>query len=186
MSHNESDRRAFNETRINNEHADKVAEWLKANPEIGVLNGGQYYKIVNGQTVPVAEFEEMDKPEARATQVGNSKKEMITYGDFVVRKAVDIGKYNYLCLFRLDGQERPVIGASGTAENAAKWTPCQISVDVYLPRKSDSDESKAAAKARYQELKAKYGPGRRMSQHGVAWYRFNRRVHREVVKIERS
>lgn len=124
--------------------------------------------------------------QATATRIGNSKKESITFGDFQVRKSVDIGKYNYLCLFRFKGQDEPYIGASGTRENAAKWAPCQTSIDVYLARKSDSEERKAEVKARYQNAKAKYGAGRRMARHGCVWYRFDRPFTRQIVKIERS
>ncbi len=33
--------------------ADQIAEWLRANPEIGVLNSGKYYKHVDGEYTEV-------------------------------------------------------------------------------------------------------------------------------------
>ena len=54
--HTEADRKAFNEARIANEHAAEVAVWLAANPEIGALNNGTYYKIENGEAINVAEL----------------------------------------------------------------------------------------------------------------------------------
>ena len=38
-------------------HAKKVAEWLAANPDVGVLNGGKYYKVVDNSIVTVNELE---------------------------------------------------------------------------------------------------------------------------------
>lgn len=123
---------------------------------------------------------------ATATRIRKTKNEAINYGDVEVLKAALIGKYNYLALVFVGESTTPYIGASATRENASKWTPGQMSVDVYLPRKTDSEEEKAASKARYQECKAKYGVGRRMSKHGCVWYRFDRKWSRVVLKIERS
>lgn len=53
---NEADRKAFNADRIAKEHAAEVAAWLKANPEVGVLNGGNYYTVDGGMMIPVAEL----------------------------------------------------------------------------------------------------------------------------------
>lgn len=58
MAHTETDRKAFNDTRLANEHNEKVTAWLARNPEIGALNGGKYYKIVASKTVSVAELQE--------------------------------------------------------------------------------------------------------------------------------
>lgn len=38
------------------EHEKVIHEWLAKNPEIGVLNSGKFYKIVNGKTVAVKAF----------------------------------------------------------------------------------------------------------------------------------
>tara|TARA_R110002020_G_scaffold73543_3_gene188648 strand:+ start:388 stop:570 length:183 start_codon:yes stop_codon:yes gene_type:complete len=36
----------------------KVTEWLKANPEIGELNGGKFYKFEDGQQIFVTPSKE--------------------------------------------------------------------------------------------------------------------------------
>lgn len=53
---NEADRKAFNADNVAKEKAAEVAAWLKANPEIGVLNGGNYYIVDAGMMIPVAEL----------------------------------------------------------------------------------------------------------------------------------
>jgi len=56
MSHSEQDRKAFNSSLALTNRKKAVAEWLKANPEIGALNGGKYYRVINGQAIPVQEL----------------------------------------------------------------------------------------------------------------------------------
>jgi len=53
---NEADRKAFWEDKAAKDHAAEVAAWLKENPEVGVLNGGNYYTIEDGMMIPVAEL----------------------------------------------------------------------------------------------------------------------------------
>ena len=48
--------KAYRRDTIYNEHHQAVTVWLRANPHIGWLNGGKYYKIVDGKTVNVVEF----------------------------------------------------------------------------------------------------------------------------------
>ena len=43
MSHTESDRKAFYSDKAKQAEKEAVAKWLSENPEIGVLNGGQFY-----------------------------------------------------------------------------------------------------------------------------------------------
>ena len=52
----EANRKANQATAAQNEKRQAVAKWLKTNPQIGELNGGKYYKIVNGETVTVQEL----------------------------------------------------------------------------------------------------------------------------------
>tara|TARA_R110000851_G_scaffold22894_2_gene67583 strand:- start:6065 stop:6250 length:186 start_codon:yes stop_codon:yes gene_type:complete len=52
----EESRKAFRKDATYNAHHQAVTKWLQANPQIGFLNGGKYYKIVDGKTVNVAEF----------------------------------------------------------------------------------------------------------------------------------
>jgi hypothetical protein len=53
----EADRKDFWESQKNINHKKAIAKWLSENPSIGVLNGGKYYKVVEGQMVNVKEFE---------------------------------------------------------------------------------------------------------------------------------
>lgn len=53
---NNADRKAFIADKAAKDNADKVAAWLKANPKVGVLNGGRYYIVDGGMMIPVAEF----------------------------------------------------------------------------------------------------------------------------------
>ena len=53
---NEADRKAFWADKAAKDHAEKVSAWLKANPEVGVLNGGNYYIVDGGMMIPVAEL----------------------------------------------------------------------------------------------------------------------------------
>lgn len=56
---NNADRKAFIADKVAKDNADKVAAWLKANPKVGVLNGGNYwcyYIVDGGMMIPVAEF----------------------------------------------------------------------------------------------------------------------------------
>jgi len=52
----EADRKAFYKDQAAKAHKAQVAKWLSENLEIGVLNGGKYYRIENGQTIMVTEF----------------------------------------------------------------------------------------------------------------------------------
>lgn len=122
---------------------------------------------------------------AIATQIGNSKKEAITVGRDTVRKSVDIGKYNYVCLLYVGGQEKPHIGCSGTRENASKWAPGPLVYDVYPARKSDGEDYKAQVQEHYNALKAAYGKPQKIRKMGYTFYRFKPSVHRVVLKIER-
>lgn len=122
---------------------------------------------------------------ATATRVRKTKNESITYGDVVVRKAVEIGKYNYLCLFFWNGATVPQIGACKSAESASKYTPHQTSIDLYAVRVSEDDHTRAIAINHYRDLKAKYGAPKKMHRHGVTWYRFTVPFTRNVVRIER-
>ena len=56
FSNYEADRKSNLAARSAKAHAEKVAKWLAANPEIGVLNGGKYYKILEGEVVSVKEL----------------------------------------------------------------------------------------------------------------------------------
>ncbi len=51
MSHTDADRIAFNKATKARAYTDAITKWLKANPDIGVLNGDKYYRTINGQTV---------------------------------------------------------------------------------------------------------------------------------------
>jgi len=123
---------------------------------------------------------------ATATRVRKTKNETIRYGDTVVRKSVEIGKYNFLSLFFLDGSDTPYIGASGTRENASKWTPGQISLDIYPTRKTDDDHTRALFSNRMFDAKKKYGAPKQIRRNGCTWYRYDRPYTRTVVKLERS
>ena len=48
---NEADRIAYNKAVKAEKEAHAVLTWLRANPEIGRLNSGKFYKIVNGEQV---------------------------------------------------------------------------------------------------------------------------------------
>jgi len=52
----EENRKAFRRDQVYSEYHQKVTEWLRENPHIGWLNGGKYYKIVDGKTVTVEEL----------------------------------------------------------------------------------------------------------------------------------
>ena len=52
----EENRKDFNKRIVINDHRRAVMEWLRKNPEIGSLNGGKYYRIVDGKTVMVKEL----------------------------------------------------------------------------------------------------------------------------------
>jgi len=54
--HTEQDRMAYNNDLAYFAHEKAVTEWLDNNPDIGVLNGGKYYRIAAGQAVPVKEL----------------------------------------------------------------------------------------------------------------------------------
>ena len=51
MSHTDADRIAFNKATKARAYRNAIAKWLKANPDVGVLNGDKYYRTINGQTV---------------------------------------------------------------------------------------------------------------------------------------
>jgi hypothetical protein len=53
MRHTEADRKAFNRHVRDEAHKRAVAEWLSENPEVGVLNNGTFYRIVDGVAVSV-------------------------------------------------------------------------------------------------------------------------------------
>ena len=123
---------------------------------------------------------------ATATRIRKTQNESINYGDVVVRKAVTIGKYNFLALVLITGQDVPYIGASASADNANKWLPGPMSRDVYPAKKSDSEESKARVRKYYQDCKAKYGAPKKLTQRGLTFYRFTVPYTRSVVRINRS
>jgi len=52
----EENRKANQKHEIYNAHHQAVTQWLLDNPHIGWLNGGKYYKIVDGKSIPVPEF----------------------------------------------------------------------------------------------------------------------------------
>lgn len=54
----ERNRRANRDAAVHNAHLLAVTQWLRDNPQIGSLNGGKYYKIVDGKTVSVKELGE--------------------------------------------------------------------------------------------------------------------------------
>ena len=63
MRHSEKDRLAFYTDIVSIKHNDataikkeKVRKWLQANPNIGELSSGTYYKIVNDKTVYIEEL----------------------------------------------------------------------------------------------------------------------------------
>jgi hypothetical protein len=58
MSHSETDRQAFHADVAAKDRAQSIAEWLARNPDIGVLNGDRYYRIVDGQQVAVPVLQE--------------------------------------------------------------------------------------------------------------------------------
>ena len=61
MAHTEQDRIAYNETKKENEQKAKIENWLSENPEIGVLNNGNYYRIdENRNTVNVEPLQELN------------------------------------------------------------------------------------------------------------------------------
>ena len=123
---------------------------------------------------------------ATATRIRKTQNESINYGDCEVRKAVKIGKYNFLALVFVNGQDVPYIGASASADNANKWLPGPMSRDVYPAKKSDSEESKARVRKYYQDCKAKYGAPKKLTQRGLTFYRFTVPYTRSVVRINRS
>ena len=51
---NEADRAAFNSWEAKEKRNAAINEWLKKNPQIGVLNNGMYYIIENGEQVFVS------------------------------------------------------------------------------------------------------------------------------------
>ena len=58
MRSTEEDRKAFykdqetiKQAETDAEDAERIQEWLNVNPEVGVLNNGKYYRIVDGKTV---------------------------------------------------------------------------------------------------------------------------------------
>ena len=56
MAHTELDRQALISHKVAVKHAADLLAWLERRPEVGVLNGGLYYRIINGAIVPVDEF----------------------------------------------------------------------------------------------------------------------------------
>jgi hypothetical protein len=52
----EADRIANIKARSEQKHKEAVEQWLASNPEIGVLNGGKYYKVVGSKIVEVQEL----------------------------------------------------------------------------------------------------------------------------------
>lgn len=55
----EENRVAWNKAVAAEKHAEKVAAWLAANPDIGITSGGYYYKVVDGKAVEVEEFHDV-------------------------------------------------------------------------------------------------------------------------------
>jgi hypothetical protein len=53
MRHSEADRKAFNIYEAKKAYAAKIAAWLAANPEIGELNSGKFYKYIGNEIVEV-------------------------------------------------------------------------------------------------------------------------------------
>jgi hypothetical protein len=53
MRHSEADRKAFWEGEAAKKRAAKIAAWLAANPEIGELNSGKFYKYIGNEIVEV-------------------------------------------------------------------------------------------------------------------------------------
>lgn len=53
----EENRKANQKREIYNAHHQAVTKWLRENPRVGWLNGGKYYIIENGKSVPVDEFQ---------------------------------------------------------------------------------------------------------------------------------
>jgi hypothetical protein len=53
----EENRKAFADAKAEAEHKQKVKQWLRDNPEIGVLNGPKYYRFVNNVEIAVKELE---------------------------------------------------------------------------------------------------------------------------------
>ncbi len=47
----EMERVAHNNHLAGQERIEAIAQWLQSNPEIGVLNGGKFYKIVDNEVV---------------------------------------------------------------------------------------------------------------------------------------
>ena len=47
----EMERIAHNNRLAEQERSEAIAQWLRANPEIGVLNGGKYYRLVDNEVV---------------------------------------------------------------------------------------------------------------------------------------
>ena len=128
----------------------------------------------------------MTNPTATATRIRKTQNESINYGDVEVRKAVKIGKYNFLALVFVNGQDVPYIGASASAANANKWLPGPMCREVYAIRKSASQEEKDGAKARYKTYKELYGAPKKLTQRGYTFYRFTVPYTRRVVQIKRS
>lgn len=52
----EENRQEFNKAASKKDHEQKVSIWLQANPQIGSLNSGKYYKIIDGNSISVSEF----------------------------------------------------------------------------------------------------------------------------------
>ena len=61
MAHTEADRIAFNLAMKKRDYQEAIAKWLKANPDVGVLNGDRYYRTINGETVMVNPAVESDE-----------------------------------------------------------------------------------------------------------------------------
>jgi len=48
-----ADRLAYNVDQAQRAYIAETRAWLANNPHIGVLNGGQYYKVINGAIIYV-------------------------------------------------------------------------------------------------------------------------------------
>lgn len=51
MRHTEDDRKAFNLEEDIRAREEKTAKWLADNPDVGVLNGFKYYRVIDGEMV---------------------------------------------------------------------------------------------------------------------------------------